>query len=67
MKNFGAESPRDAVDDVTLGLWADEQGYVCLRVDIKGQVNRVIRLGQPSARDLATEMLRMVEDLERPF
>jgi len=66
VKTFGAESPRDEVDQVVLHTWKDIQGFACLRVQITGTVDRVIRLGVPTARELGQELIRLADPAARP-
>jgi hypothetical protein len=71
MLGFGAESPRDVIDRVSLTLWRDEQGFVCLGVHVhesdhqdRTAIKRIIRIGQPTARDLGQKMIDMARDDE---
>jgi len=66
---FGAESPRDEVDQASLELWKAAQGFICLRVTVAAdealgnyRVRRIIRIGQPTAADLAEAIQGMLND-----
>jgi hypothetical protein len=64
MLTFGAESPRDVIDNVTLTLAVDDQGFILLRLTIQDEqrrpvIQRTIRIGQPSALEIGTKMIEM--------
>ena len=69
MRTFGAESPRAEVDQVALNLYRDEQGFVCLEVNVDGSLRRLVRIGQPTARSLGQAIIDMAhdDDAEEPF
>jgi hypothetical protein len=72
MLTFGAESPRDVIDQVTLTLHRDDQGFVCLGVTIRENlrvpvVQRTIRIGQQTATDLGRKMISMAEEDDEAF
>jgi len=54
------------VGQAVLHTWKDTQGFACLRVQITGTVDRVIRLGVPTARELGQELIRLADPATRP-
>jgi hypothetical protein len=61
---FGAESPRDVIDNVTLTLAVDDQGFILLGLTIQDEqrrpaIQRTIRIGQPTALEIGTKMIEM--------
>ena len=64
MLTFGAESPRDVIDNVTLTLAVDDQGFILLGLTIQDEqrrpaIQRTIRIGQPTALEIGTKMIEM--------
>ena len=64
MLTFGAESPRDVIDNVTLTLAVDDQGFILLGLTIQDEqrrpaVKRTIRIGQPTALEIGTKMIEI--------
>lgn len=54
-----------AIDYAALSLYVDDLDFVCLRVKIDNRDTDVlVRLGQPTARDLGKAMMEMAKPKE---